>query len=92
MIARYVWMAVLVAVGCKKVEQSVPASQPLSPSAPPDHRPAVVILGTSLTAGYGLADPATQAYGLTGIFHERLKVSVPFDIEIDLTAVDRRGR
>ncbi|MER5445663.1 Uma2 family endonuclease [Streptomyces sp. NPDC002764] len=37
-------------------------------------------------------DPATQAYGLTGIFHERLKVSVPFDIEIDLTAVDRRGR
>ncbi|MFE0523817.1 Uma2 family endonuclease [Streptomyces sp. NPDC058954] len=37
-------------------------------------------------------DPATQVYGLTGIFHERLKVSVPFDIEIDLTAVDRRGR
>ncbi|MDQ0908127.1 Uma2 family endonuclease [Streptomyces canus] len=35
-------------------------------------------------------DPATHSYGLTGIFHERLKVSVPFDIEIDLTAVDRR--
>ncbi|MFI8227247.1 hypothetical protein ACIGDI_00290 [Streptomyces sp. NPDC085900] len=32
------------------------------------------------------------ACGLTGIFHERLKVSVPCDIEIDLTAVDRRGR
>ena len=62
MIARYVWMSVLVAVGCKKVEQSAPAAQPLSPSAPADNRPAVVILGTSLTAGYGLADPATQAY------------------------------
>jgi Uma2 family endonuclease len=37
-------------------------------------------------------DPATASYGLTGIFHERLKVSVPFDAEIDLTAVDRRGR
>lgn len=37
-------------------------------------------------------DPATKSYGLTGIFHDRLKVSVPFDIEIDLTAVDRRGR
>ena len=37
-------------------------------------------------------DPATKSYGLTGIFHDMLKVSVPFDIEIDLTAVDRRGR
>ncbi|MFF4500286.1 Uma2 family endonuclease [Streptomyces sp. NPDC001401] len=37
-------------------------------------------------------DPATKSYGLTGIFHDRLKVSVPFDIEIDLTAVDHRGR
>ncbi|MEW2558046.1 Uma2 family endonuclease [Streptomyces griseorubiginosus] len=35
-------------------------------------------------------DPATRSYGLTGIFHERLEVSVPFDIEIDLTAVDGR--
>ncbi|MDH6568237.1 Uma2 family endonuclease [Streptomyces sp. SAI-208] len=35
-------------------------------------------------------DPATKSYGLTGIFHERLKVSVPFDIDIDLTAVDKR--
>ncbi|WP_367321209.1 Uma2 family endonuclease [Streptomyces sp. HUAS ZL42] len=35
-------------------------------------------------------DPATKSYGLTGIFHDRLKVSVPFDIEIDLTAVNRR--
>jgi Uma2 family endonuclease len=36
-------------------------------------------------------DPATKSYGLTGIFHDRLKVSVPFDIEIDLTAINRRG-
>ncbi|MCD7438685.1 Uma2 family endonuclease [Streptomyces lincolnensis] len=35
-------------------------------------------------------DPATKSYGLTGIFHDRLKLSVPFDIEIDLTAVNRR--
>jgi len=37
-------------------------------------------------------DPATKSYGLTGIFHDRLKVSVPYDIEIDLTAGDRRGQ
>lgn len=37
-------------------------------------------------------DPATKSYGLTGIFHDRLKVAVPFGIEIDLTAVNRRGR
>ncbi|GAA2578923.1 Uma2 family endonuclease [Actinomadura fulvescens] len=35
-------------------------------------------------------DPATGCYGLTGIHHDRLKVSVPFDIEIDLNAVGRR--
>jgi Uma2 family endonuclease len=35
-------------------------------------------------------DPATKSYGLVGIFHDRLKLSVPFDIEIDLTAIDRR--
>ncbi|MFF1694259.1 Uma2 family endonuclease [Streptomyces sp. NPDC058257] len=35
-------------------------------------------------------DPATKSYGLTGIFHDRLKVSSPFDVEIDLTAVNRR--
>ncbi|WP_262056091.1 Uma2 family endonuclease [Streptomyces sp. STR69] len=37
-------------------------------------------------------DPATKSYGLVGIFHDRLKLSVPFDIEIDLTAIDRRRR
>ncbi|MFE9608601.1 hypothetical protein [Streptomyces sp. NPDC006012] len=35
-------------------------------------------------------DPATATYALSGIFHDRLKLTVPFDIEIDLTAIDRR--
>lgn len=34
-------------------------------------------------------DPATQAYALTGIYHEQLKLSVPFDLEIDLTGIDQ---
>jgi Uma2 family endonuclease len=34
-------------------------------------------------------DPATKAYGLTGIHHERLKLTVPFDLDIDLTEIDR---
>ena len=36
-------------------------------------------------------DRATRAYLLTGIHHDRLKLTVPFDIEIDLTAVGKRG-
>ncbi len=35
-------------------------------------------------------DPATKAYALTGIFHDRLKATVPFEIDIDLTAINRR--
>lgn len=35
-------------------------------------------------------DPATKSYARTGIFHDRLKATVPFEIEIDLTAADRR--
>lgn len=35
-------------------------------------------------------DPATHAYGAAGIFHDRLKLSVPFPVDIDLTAVNRR--
>jgi Uma2 family endonuclease len=35
-------------------------------------------------------DPATQTYGLTGIFHDKLELTVPFPIEIDLTAINRR--
>lgn len=34
-------------------------------------------------------DPATGMYTVTGIHHDRLKLSVPFDIDIDLTEVDR---
>lgn len=35
-------------------------------------------------------DPATQAHALTGIFHNRLKLTVPFPVDIDLMAVQRR--
>ncbi|GAA3740949.1 hypothetical protein GCM10022205_29260 [Spinactinospora alkalitolerans] len=34
-------------------------------------------------------DPATGAYALTGIHHDRLKLTVPFDIDIDLAEIDR---
>lgn len=34
-------------------------------------------------------DPATSTYALTGIHHDRLKLTVPFDIDIDLTEIDR---
>lgn len=34
-------------------------------------------------------DPATTAYAVTGIYHDRLKLTVPFDIDIDLTEIDR---
>ncbi|WP_433600430.1 Uma2 family endonuclease [Nocardia sp. CA-135953] len=44
--------------------------------------------GRPVVYGYEL-DPATKAYALTGIHHERLKLSVPFDIDIDLTDIDR---
>ncbi|MFG3307167.1 Uma2 family endonuclease [Streptomyces wuyuanensis] len=36
-------------------------------------------------------DPATASYGLTGIHHKQLEVERPFPLEIDLTAIDRRG-
>lgn len=32
-------------------------------------------------------DPATKVYVATGIFHDRLKVSVPFPIDLDLTQI-----
>ncbi|MEU5992551.1 Uma2 family endonuclease [Spirillospora sp. NPDC047418] len=35
-------------------------------------------------------DPACAGYVLTGIHHDHLKVTGPFDIDIDLTAVGRR--
>ncbi|MEV2251126.1 Uma2 family endonuclease [Streptomyces sp. NPDC050147] len=31
---------------------------------------------------------ASGTYALTGIHHDRLKINVPFDIDIDLTAID----
>ncbi|MEE1927994.1 Uma2 family endonuclease [Streptomyces sp. TRM 70351] len=34
-------------------------------------------------------EPATATYVPTGIHHDRLKLTVPFDIDIDLTAIDR---
>ncbi|MEI5006297.1 Uma2 family endonuclease [Streptomyces sp. PmtA] len=36
-------------------------------------------------------DPATASYGLIGIHHKQLRVEHPFPLEIDLTAIDRRG-
>ncbi|MGI5168762.1 Uma2 family endonuclease [Spirillospora sp. CA-253888] len=37
-------------------------------------------------------DPATGAYALTGIHHDRLKLTVPFDIDIDLATAGRSAR
>ncbi|MET9321006.1 Uma2 family endonuclease [Streptomyces sp. NPDC003038] len=37
-------------------------------------------------------EPATGAYTSTGIFHDRLKVSVPFPIDLDLTQITARRR
>lgn len=37
-------------------------------------------------------DLAAQTYAFTGTFHDCLKVTVPFAIEIDLTAIHRRPR
>ncbi|MFI6289432.1 Uma2 family endonuclease [Streptomyces sp. NPDC051018] len=35
-------------------------------------------------------DPSTESYVPNGIHHDRLKLTAPFDIDIDLTAVNRR--
>jgi len=34
-------------------------------------------------------DPVTHQYVPTGIFHDRVKLTVPFEIDIDLTEIDR---
>lgn len=34
-------------------------------------------------------DKVTDSYVATGIFHDRLKLTVPFDIDIDLTEIER---
>jgi Uma2 family endonuclease len=33
-------------------------------------------------------DPATKSYGLVGIYHDRLKLTLPHHIDIDLTVID----
>jgi Uma2 family endonuclease len=33
-------------------------------------------------------DPATKSYVPTGIYHDRLKTTVPFDVDIDLAEID----
>lgn len=33
-------------------------------------------------------DPVNRTYISTGAHHDRLKLSVPYDIDIDLTAID----
>ncbi|WP_348534358.1 hypothetical protein [Kitasatospora sp. GP82] len=33
-------------------------------------------------------EPATGTYVPTGVFHDRVKVGVPFTIDIDLTEID----
>ncbi|MBO2461906.1 Uma2 family endonuclease [Actinomadura violacea] len=35
-------------------------------------------------------DPGSASYVPTGIYHDRLKVTVPFDMDIDLNAVGKR--
>ncbi|MGW4360729.1 Uma2 family endonuclease [Streptomyces californicus] len=37
-------------------------------------------------------EPATGTYTSTGIFHDRMKVSVPFAVDLDLTAITPRRR
>ena len=34
-------------------------------------------------------DPATALYAPTGIFHDRIKVSMPFPVDVDLTPIGR---
>ncbi|MFD7507114.1 Uma2 family endonuclease [Streptomyces sp. NPDC059850] len=36
-------------------------------------------------------DPATEGFSLTGIHHNRLKVTTPFIVDIDLTSVGKRS-
>ncbi|WP_306356842.1 MULTISPECIES: Uma2 family endonuclease [unclassified Nocardia] len=44
--------------------------------------------GDAVVYAYEL-DPATSRYCPTGIFHDRIHMSVPFPVEIELTAIDR---
>ncbi len=33
-------------------------------------------------------DPATKAYALMGIHHDKLQLKVPFEVDIDLTEIE----
>jgi Uma2 family endonuclease len=44
--------------------------------------------GRAVVYAYEL-DAATESYALTGVHRDRLKVSTPFDIDIDLTEIER---
>ncbi|MEV3870516.1 hypothetical protein [Streptomyces sp. NPDC049906] len=35
-------------------------------------------------------DPATSAYALTGVHHDKLDLTVPFPVRVDLTALHPR--
>lgn len=55
-------IALILASACRESRQQAAGSSDSSPRSPapstqPDSRPAIVFLGTSLTAGYGLGDP-----------------------------------
>ena len=58
-----VFLALILAGGCRGSSEERSASrdgpnpQSPDPNSEPDARPAIVFLGTSLTAGYGLGDP-----------------------------------
>lgn len=66
MIANYVLAAALVSAGCGTRDSALgtrdSTARPESRVPNPDSRPAILFLGTSLTAGQGLSSPATQAY------------------------------
>lgn len=37
-------------------------------------------------------DPVNKSYTSTGVHHDRLKLSSPYDIDVDLTAIDAPQR
>ncbi|MEU8240118.1 Uma2 family endonuclease [Actinoplanes missouriensis] len=48
------------------------------------------VAGRMVVYAYEL-DPATAKYVPVGIFHDRLSLAYPFEIEIDLTVIDKSG-
>src|SRR5947207_15362428 len=78
MIARYgkpaaaVAAALLLGCGGRGNAAARDTARPSTPAAAPapDGRPAIVFLGTSLTAGYGLADPSLAYPALIQARHD----------------------